>query len=170
MYEHAQKRIAFIAHPRTASSATGHILLDTGFVIRQHHHAFDPTWNLDGWKVFCTVRNPLDLMVSWYYNKPREKSFDIWLPKFLDGCSYLQDERIFFGRPYCTHVLHFETLQQDFNKWLDDVGLPPMVIPLRNVSKVRKGRSFMGHYNFERIRMVLQRFRVDFEENDYPIP
>jgi len=171
MYELPEKKIAFIAHPRTASSATGHALLEMGFIQRQSHHQFNPKWDLNGWFVACTVRNPLDVMASWYHNRPREeKCFNEWLPTFIEACLYLQGERMFFGRPYCNHILRFENLQRDFDTWLEIVGLPPKEIPRRNVSEDKKGKPFMTYYNLKLARMVIERFKLDFAENDYPIP
>lgn len=169
MYEHIKKKIAFIAHPRTASSATGHSLLRMGFTLRKDHHAFDPEWNLNGWKVCCTVRNPFDTLVSWYYNKPREISFDLWLSEFLEGCHYLQGQRMFYGQPYCTYVLHFETLQKDFSNFCRDVWLPFQIIPKRNVSRNRPSKTFMDHYNSDQIQKIVKRFHDDFIINDYPL-
>ncbi len=170
MYELPEKKIAFIAHPRTASSSTGHALLEMGFTQRKSHHSFDRKWDLEGWQIYCTVRNPLDVMASWYHNSPHDESFKEWLPKFIDGCHYLQGERMFFGRPYCTHVLYFENLQEDFNHFVWGMGLPQKDIPFRNVSEEKKGRDFMGYYDAESVRMVIDRFKVDFTENGYTIP
>jgi len=169
VYVHQEKKVAFIAHPRTASTATAHTLMKMGFVIKGNHHAYEPTWDLYDWDVICTVRNPFDVIVSWFYNKPREKPFSLWLPEFLDGCHFLQGERMFFGQPACNHVIHFENLQEEFEYVMDNVGLPLLKIPQRNVSMGRKDRSFMDYYNFHTARMVTKRFRQDFLNNNYRI-
>ncbi len=167
MYFHFDKKVGFIAHPRTASSSTAHVLMQQmGFVIKGDHHAFDPTWNLNDWEFFCTVRNPFDVMVSWFYNQKREKPFSRWLPEFLDGCQFLQGERMFFGQSACKHIIHFENLQDDFDRVMHDVGLPLMRLPLRNVS-ARESSSFMGYYNPRTAKMVTDRFRQDFLNNHY---
>jgi hypothetical protein len=168
MYLHHEKKIGFIAHPRTASTATSHALMEMGFEISQGHHEFKRTLDAT-WIFFCTVRNPLDVMVSWYYNKPREKPFDLWLPEFLEGCHFLQGPRMFFGRHLCSHVLYYETLQEDFDEFCQDVGLPQKEIPKRNVSK-RPEQSFRMYYNIHRTRLVINNFREDFVENGYHLP
>jgi hypothetical protein len=170
MYLHHGKKIGFIAHPRTASSAIAHTLMQMGFEITSHgHHGVVEILDED-WKTFCTVRNPFDVLVSWYYNKPREKPFDLWLPTFMEECHFFQGVRMFFGRPLCTHVLHYETLQDDFDGLCNDFDLRPRTIEKRNVSTRREHPGFMLKYNFERARMVINRFREDFIENDYHIP
>jgi len=169
MYVHHEKKIGFIAHPRTASSATAHTLMKMGFEIVNSHHGMWDVLN-DEWKFFCTVRNPFDVLVSWFYSQRREKPFDLWLPEFLSGCQFLQGPRMFFGRPNCTHVLHFETLQDDFDGLCNDMGFQPTTIEHRNVSVNRKPQGFMTYYNFDRARQVIKRFRDDFTDNNYHIP
>lgn len=165
MYLHHEKKLGFIAHPRTASTATAHVLMGMGFEIVHGHHEFVEILN-DDWEVFCTVRNPYDVLVSWFYNKPREKPFSLWLPEFLDGCHLLQGERMFFGQPLCHHILHYENLQDEFELLMSDFDLPLVEIPRRNVS-ARESTSFVGHYNFRTSQMVLERFAKDFHNNGY---
>lgn len=168
MYVHEEKKIAFIAHPRTASSATSHVLKQMGFEIIHSHHGLMDMEYLNGWDVFCTVRNPFDVIVSWFYNQPREKPFSLWLPEFLDGCQYLQGIRMFFGQPYCDHILHYENLQDEFEDLMDEFGFPIVEIPQRNVSETRDSFSFMGHYNPRTFKLVIDSFRQDFLNNGYP--
>jgi hypothetical protein len=165
MYVNEQKKTIFIAHPRTASSATGHILLEMGFVIQGNHHSFDTELNLHGWTVASTVRNPFDTLVSWYYNKPREASFKDWLPIFLNSCHFLQGPRMFYGTLYCTHVLRFEELQYDFNCLCQDIGLPRTMIPKRNVSN--RPLHFLGEYDYPDLKLITERFRDEFIEHNY---
>jgi hypothetical protein len=165
MYVHYEKRIVFIAHPRTASSATAHVLMGMDFEQVKGHHVFEYEW-FTGWDIFCTVRNPYDVMVSWFCNQPREKPFSLWLPQFLDECQYLRGARMFFGQASSSHVIRYENLQEEFDAVMDMVGLPHATIPHRNVSK-REGRQYAGYYNFRTAGMVVNRFREDFLENDY---
>lgn len=168
MYVHEEKKVAFIAHPRTASSATGHTLLQMGFTIVGNHHSLES--GREDWTVGCTVRNPFDVMVSWYHNKPREeKSFALWLPRFIDECHYFDDNHLmFYGQPYATHVLRFENLQKEFDKFCFDAKLCPRQILPRNVS-TRKEVYYMSYYN-ENAKLVVERFRDDFVNNGYDIP
>lgn len=169
MYIHQEKKIAFIAHPRTASSATAHTLMAMGFEILHGHHDIDLPSDLEGWTVGCTVRNPFDTLVSWYHNKPRNNIFDLWLPIFLNGCHLFDNHLMFYGQPFATHVLQFETLQNDFDWFCADADLPITIIPPRNVSVRREDSSFMGHYNARTAKMVIERFRQDFINNNYPM-
>jgi hypothetical protein len=170
MYVHHEKKLAFVAHPRTASSATAHTLMGMGFEIDQHGHHGVVDMPDEDWTTFCTVRNPFDVLVSWYYAQKREHTFDDWLPIFMRDCHHFQGVRMFFGRFICTHVLHYETLQRDFDWFCYDSGLPITTILKRNVSPLRMHGGYMSKYNFERARMVVERFQKDFTENAYPLP
>jgi hypothetical protein len=164
MYMHHEKKLGFIAHPRTASTATSHVLMKMGFEIHFGHHDMVDVLD-DDWEFFCTVRNPFDVLVSWFHNQPREKPFSLWLPKFLDECHFMQG-RMFFGQHACNHIIHYENLQEEFECVMDEFDLPLVEIPKRNVS-ARKSPSFMGHYNFRTARLVVERFHKDFINNGY---
>ena len=166
MYLHYEKKLGFIAHPRTASTATAHVLMQMGFEILHGHHEIVTCLD-DDWELFCTVRNPYDVLVSWFYNQRREKPFTLWLPEFLDGCHLLQGERMFFGQSACKHILHFENLQEEFEHVMNEFDLPLVEIPRRNVSQLRDRPSFIGYYNFQSAQMVLERFSKDFHNNEY---
>jgi len=167
MYVHEEKKVVFIAHPRTASSATAHVLMGMGFTIWGNHHSFDWWSRFEGWVVGCTVRNPFDVMVSWYHNKPREQSFDLWLPRFLSECHYFDNHLLFYGQPYATHRLQFETLQKDFDWFCGDTNLPLTKIPQRNVSVDRGKKHYMSFYDGQRANLVIERFRDDFVNNNF---
>ena len=171
MYINHLDEIVYIAHPRTASSATSHVLLKNGFEIVTGHHHVDPELIPPEYRVMMTVRNPFDVLVSWYYNQKREqKSFTEWLPVFLNASVPLLDDGLFFGQKYATHVMRYETLQDDFDDVCHSLGLSKMTIPFRNVSKQREGHQFMGHYNFRTAMMVTERFHQDFLNNEYRTP
>ena len=170
MYMHHEKKICFIAHPRTASSATAHTLMEMGFELVRGHHDTRMDDLDNEWRFFCTVRNPFDVLVSWYYSKKREKPFDLWLPIFLRDCHHLQHSRMFYGRSACIHVMHYEVLQRDFDWFCHVTDLPITTILKRNVSPLRTHKGYMTHYNFERAQQVIKRFREDFTENCYPLP
>ena len=141
-----------------------------GFEIRDNHHAFNKEWDLEGWVVGCTIRNPFDVLVSWFYNKPREESFDLWLPRFLSECHYFDNHLMFYGQPYATHVLKFENLQNGFNSFCDGADLPRMIIPHRNVSEKPDHRHYVEYYSLDGIKLVQKRFHDDFVNGNYRLP
>jgi hypothetical protein len=172
MYVHEEKRVAFIAHPRTASTATGQALTGLGFGQWINHHGFDPKWDLTGWTVFATVRNPFDLMVSWYYHKKRhqEQTFQEWLPKFIALSNQYLDQGMFFGTNFCTRMMRYETLQKDFDFVLGEVGFPQTDIPLKNVSHDRPDKPLSEYYDHRLINLMRTHFNKEIRQNGYKAP
>jgi len=169
VYIHQEKRLAFLAHPRTASSATGYHLLQLGFEIVKGHHHIDSKRLLDMYMVFGAVRDPFDVLVSWYFNQKREQScFKEWLPVFLNSCSLMQGT-LFPGLKHCSHLMRYECLQSDFNEVMDVAELPRITLTHRNVSKGKSG-DYMRYYREPEIRaLVVDRFRQDFDTCEYSI-
>jgi len=75
MYASQERKLIYLAHPRTASLATAELLLSMGFEMikgKNSHHSTlfeegSPVTeeNRHEWKVFTAVRNPWDVAVSW---------------------------------------------------------------------------------------------------------
>ncbi len=174
MYVHQEKKVAFIAHPRTASQATGSVLKIRGFKLIGGHHQFPEEWKPEGWTTFATVRNPFDLMVSWYYQEMyksgREVEFDWWLRERLQKPNDYMRQGLFFGLDFCTDILHFENLQEEFNQLMKRVGLSPMKIPWKNVSDKRAGRHFIYYYTPNLIELMGKKFDSLIHDHGYTIP
>jgi hypothetical protein len=164
--------MCFIAHPRTASVATGQALLDLGFEKMMGHHQFSVKVLNPRWTVFATVRNPFDLMVSWYYHKKKYQAhtFQEWLPKFLAESNQYLDQGLFFGLPHCTRVLRYEILQEDFNLVLVEAGFPPVEIPHKNVSIARPYKPLSEYYNHKLINLMKAHFGEEIRQNGYGVP
>jgi len=167
MYIHGEKKVAFIAHPRTASVAMAATLLGSGFVQDGSHHQFRESSCLE--TTFSVVRNPFDMLVSWYYFRRREEhwSFEYWLRIFLNNPPHYISHGLFFGQHLCTDILHYENLQEEFDQLMKKVGLPQTKIKRMNVSEWRMGRDFMGIYNDATLDMVGRFFGDEIEQHNY---
>ncbi len=169
MYIHKEKSIAFIAHPRTASVAMAETLLGLGFEKIGSHHQFKEFWCLD--TTFSVVRNPFDMIVSWYYFRAREneQTFEEWLPIFLDTPPYYISHGLFFGHTLCTDILWYENLQEEFDVLMEKVGLPQTDIVRTNVSERREGRDFMDVHTDATLERTGFFFQDEIEQFDYAI-
>ncbi len=167
MYIHEEKKIAFIAHPRTASVAIAATLCEMGFTQVGSHHQFKEVWCLG--HTFSVVRNPFDMMVSWYYFRAREcgLSFESWLRVFLDDPPYYIKHGLFFGVYLCTDTLRYENLQEEFDQFTKKVGLPQTEIMRSNVTKRREGRDFMDVHTEMTLERVRVFFRNEIDQFDY---
>lgn len=158
MWIRKREGIAFICHPRTASSATSHCLRENlHFVNEGNHHSVEPT---DGYRVIgCTVRNVFDTLVSWHFydkHSPLYGNFPEWVKFFLDNPIHFVKDGLFYGRHLATHVLRFEHLDADFARFLEIAGLDHYPIPRRNVSRRREGRPWQEFYTEELKQYVME--------------
>ncbi len=174
MYIHTEKKLAFIAHPRTASNAIRDALVNRyGFESDMSHHSHWTTFPKD-WTVFATVRDPFDLMVSWYFleiSKTKQwKPFSDWLPERMFHPNEYMRSGLFFGLEYCTDILHYENLQEEFDQLMRKVGLSPVHLRPVNVSEKRGDRDFISFYSSKLIDLVVDRFEGAIFDNGYEVP
>jgi hypothetical protein len=85
VYVHYEKKLIYLAHPRTASIATKLALSKIGFgQLQRHHSGFESpdcmkdldvltnkNFHREEWTVFTTVRNHFDATVSWVFYRNR---------------------------------------------------------------------------------------------------
>jgi hypothetical protein len=134
----------FIGHPRTGSRAVKAALAAAGAMIGDVHHVDHEILKIvrdEGGLVACTVRNPYDLVVSWYYyqedNVKRSfelvpRRFDEWVESALceqEGTAsrFMRDP--FFGYELCDHAIRFEgNIQDQLNSILAQCGIPPVEV------------------------------------------
>ena len=167
MYVHEEKGVAFIAHPRTASISMATTLLGMGFTQVGSHHQFRESYCRE--TTFSVVRNPFDMLVSWYYLKRRDDhlSFEGWLRVFLHNPPHYISQGLFFGQHLCTDILWYENLQEEFDELMERVGLPQTEIMRSNVSEKRAGRNFMDVHNDITLERVGRFFADEIEQFDY---
>jgi len=172
-----KRKLAFIAHPKTASSSTRNALRELGVKKFGTHHEVKEKWCTPvleaGGKVACTVRNPYDLMVSWYFHYMKRRgdetreSFKEWMPVQLSNPNHYIREGLFFGTKWCNVVMRFETLQQDFDALLSSVGMTPTTLEPFNVSHNRESRPYQEMYDDQLKSLVKYHFGAELAEHGY---
>lgn len=180
MYVTPNKKFAFIAHPRTASRATGKSLCLPHFE-KTGHHNFDRELckriTGSGGIVACTVRNPYDLVVSWFFNehfreegrhKPGE--FIPWVLKNrLKHNQWLRMDigvdLYHYGLPVCNHVLRYEELEKNLRHLATLTGHPYCQTAPYGV--LPRDRDYRVYYNDETQEIVANHFARDFEKTGY---
>lgn len=144
-YLPGKRPFGFIGHPRTASRAVRAALVAAGASAPGgHHQAHHPTINAihdAGGLVACTVRNPYDLVVSWYFYQEENvkqsfelsvRPFDEWLESAIAGeegtaSRFMKDP--FYGYSLCDCFIWFEgNIQQQLNSILARCGVSPVII------------------------------------------
>ena len=179
MWIFPEKRLCFLANPKTASLATAFTLETLGFKTcgGQHCTPDQAGWGqIDNtWTVFCTVRNHFDVMVSWYFHNIRTPvsecfglSFEQFLYMWTTNSEWFRNNQMYWERnPWCNRILRYEMLQSDFNELLVSCKLPLIQLQRHNVSKNRKGRDFHGFYTEKSIKFMEDKFGAEMESLNY---
>lgn len=128
MLYHPQHRIAYLLPPRTATRSVARWLESLGF---QEHHGRHGTCAerlSEARRVFCTVRNHWDALVSWWGSVPCEyeagacSSFDEWLRRYyLSGesvCRAYHEADGMWSRwlHFAHRTIRYEHLEQDLRE------------------------------------------------------
>ena len=135
-------------------------------IIRQSN--YDP----EEYMIVAMVRNPFDRMVSWYYHSLyKAKSFSGSFEDFCDDRLSVASENLIPPYDKCNHIIRFENLQGDFNKFLDALGFPSHNLPHKNksMSKGKKHYSTLYTKKTKEITAnyfasVIEMFNYEFED------
>jgi hypothetical protein len=92
------------------------------------------------------------------------------LPKFIAVSNQYLDQGMFFGTYFCTHMMRYETLQEDFDYMMGVTGLPRTDIPLKNVSHDRPDKPLSEYYDHRLIKLMKTHFNKEIRQNGYRSP
>ncbi len=180
MYVHDTVRLAYLAHPRTASVATRDALLLGGFRAASGHHTGLPRPGLEpplegDWKIFTTVRNPWDTAVSWIYHMNRATPpparpwpLDLFKNDLGPRNSWITTYgRLFWMLEDADVVLRYESLQDELDKFLTGEGVEPVPLLRANLSAARGGADYRSFYTDETQDFVGELFKSEIEALGY---
>jgi len=120
-------RFLYLGTPRTASTAVGNALCRQLGAIPQPQRA--TVSEVRGWRNeprFTTVRNPYDVLVSWYVRMRFDRS-GTSLSEFLrtyENRDFARDGDLFWQCGDGVRVTHWEHLERDVNDVLYHLGMP----------------------------------------------
>lgn len=159
-----------ICHPKTGSQSMQKVLRES-FKARPVRglHFINPDEceriRNEGGIVASTVRNPWDLMVSWYcytmlqaHNSqyPEVEPFKSWLLRTLEAGNGWIEKGLFFGVEQCNRIFRFEhDLEFQLNNCLQDCLLPPVKLP--HIAKTEH-THYSNYYDCETSVAVALRF------------
>jgi hypothetical protein len=169
-----EKKMCFLANPKTASLSTAYTLETLGFKHYGDQHCtpdrsgWDRRHEIDEtWTTFCTIRNHFDTMVSWYFHQTARpgkskwfgSTFESFLYDWVHNSRYFRGGQMYWERyPWCSKVMRFERLQVDFDYVLTSCGLPATTLQVHNVSKNRKRRACCEFYSEASIKFMEKTF------------
>ncbi len=157
-------KLVYLEHPRTASTSMRIALQRLGGKTKSRHTLFLPE---RGEKVMSVVRNPFDVLVSWWHIIGARQGFKTF-KDFVANCEdpfMVQRGNLFYFAHHCQYIIKFEYLQHELNHVLDLVGLPHVELPHLNGTAKKLG--FRSYYDPETIRLVVKRFRSELLAFNY---
>lgn len=162
----APNRLIYLAHPRTASIATERALakMFSGSMKTKNHHAqlHEIDGRIGNEKIVTTVRDPLDLIASWYANNP---AWHKWgMLHFIENYGHDMMARngvLFYFLGDCDNHLRYESLQHDFDIIMNDWGFKTAIIERANVTEGKK--PFMEYHNGETIKAMWDKYPLDMD-------
>ena len=174
-----ENKLAFIAHPRTASRSTTDTLKGAGAELWDSHHEVDEDKvamvHDAGGLVACTYRNMFDVLVSWFHRANRsslqpdfdpEKEFTPWLETILKGGhQFLDREPYHFGFDRCNYHIRYEYLARTLETLLYLCDMPWQPLGSRGVS--HRHMDYRLYYSDQTRRQVEDRWALDLEMTRY---
>lgn len=132
MYHCANRRIAYLAHPRTGSQATGWMLreqFDFAQTTRHHSGLDECPMATEGWRIATVVRDPYDALSSWYGLSDRGLPFGgRWMREVSDEWG----TRLFPYVGEATDVFAYEDMEREWSQLLDaSISLPNVNVSRR---------------------------------------
>ena len=138
---------------------------------------------------FAFVRNPWEREVSWYkwilktkvtpklterVSKLKDfNDFVLWFadnlpeldPVYANQKDFIYDED---GSQLVNFIGRYENLEEDFQKILKEVGLPPVALPVKNATKEKNTENaYRKLYNERSIELVAQLRSADIQNFGY---
>lgn len=153
-------KLVFLHHPRTGGSATSATLKKLGgHQVGDGQHSYAEA--APGELTFCTIRNPYDVLASWFVLQRQFATMGDFLLGFEHN-EYMRRGRLFYFSNYSDVRLLYESLQDDFNVLMVALNLRPMRIHRINTTSGKK--PFMSYYDASTIALVEQKFSKDLSD------
>lgn len=168
----------FVENPKTASGACRDTIMQAcpeAISVCRHHDPYVDHNMLRG-NIrdvrAVVVRNPFDRIVSMYCSERPTGSLLQWLTSPTPWEP--QTPRIDAKRTpqiiwtnMTTHILRYENLQEDFEKFCTDAKIPVTKLLVRNTSVARMGRHYRDVIGPSARRIIEDRFAPDLSEFGY---
>lgn len=164
----------WLATPRTASTATCNALRQAGGEqVGLHHDGLEKVRRHSGEPVVTTIRNPYDVLVTWWLRhglrgKPRRP-----LPEFILDYdqeaepNFMRRGRLLYHAPTADIVVRYENLDVELPAALQKCGLEPVALERTNVTEEKA--HWMSYYDAAAIEAANRRFGTEIELYGYEL-
>ena len=156
MYVHDEKKLCFLASPRTGSRSWRNSLTRLGFRrVGAHHTGPTDGFDTSDYFTFCVVRNHWDAILSWWFYRhgpkyERTPSLD-WLARHVSVNSYMKAGELWHHAPFCDQIIKFSNMNQRYDDLMTEHfgegNYPPLGHQGRSLA--RHSRPYWEYYNPE---------------------
>lgn len=165
---HNGKKLHYLAMPRTASRACRDAFIAAGCEKVGGHHGYKSEVIRDGY-IITTVRNHWDWFASFFNHNKACTDFRQFVRSTINESGHIKRDgntcRLFWKyAPHATHLLRYETLQDDLNRVCEEIGFPQ--IQLNQVGDA-KPQDYREYYNRSTRNLVYRKFRDEMENFGY---
>lgn len=165
-------KVLFLAHPRTASTAMRNMLeAQGGQVINPHHIGFDEPEvkkQYHGEPVLVVIRNPYDMLVSWWGVRTWTRDRGSTLASFISGFNdmkgnFQRNGKLFYHLPAATIVLRYEELDETLKPALTRLGIKTFDLP--HINETAGKGDWRSYYDAAAIENANRRFGDEIAEH-----
>lgn len=153
-------KAVFLEHPRTGSTSIRAALRKSGGQPFGRHSFIKAK---RGEKTVATVRNPFDVLVSWWLITG-QTSFEEFLLEDHEGFM-TKGGRLFYYYKHVDIWMRFENLNIDFVSVCRRLGIRPTVLPRFNPTKMKK--DYRTYHTPETIEIVKEKYAKELEQFNY---
>ena len=149
--------IIFLGHARMASTAISEMLIRAGGERIGPNH--EP-WFGEGYK-FCVIRNPLDVLATWFVLNPQWKDMSSFLQNY-NHRAMRRNGRLFYLVQYCDDYILYDHLEEEL---LIKYGA---TLNLERVGVTPGKMDYHHYFSPENVALARLIYRKDFalyEEN-----
>lgn len=170
--------VSFIAHPNTGSRSMKTMVQKLGGkCVNDQHGICIPTIEKSR-AIVCVVRNPFDMMASWYWRMSVRPKFSHWLENTLEREIGHEDPQrvgggLFFGLKYATHVIRFERLAAGYEAVFKTLRLPVVELPHKGRARHRREQHYKVLYDDYSKLLIVRKYgdiltALDYKFDDSP--
>lgn len=164
--------VSFILPPKTGSRSVEAALRGLGGKVYAGRHGVD-TFLLEGSNVsYATVRNPYDVLVSWYHYEPRGARTKTTFRAYLDGLDkrkngHLEHSVLHFAECAGKFLRYEDGLEAQLNLALDAAGYDP--VTLNVIGQAVNRKPWPTYYSDYEYGWVKRRFGSEFARFNYEL-
>jgi len=166
MFCNFDRKIAYLAMPRTASHSTSYILVKNhGFKkeMSYHHRGWDPDKPRGDWIIMTTVRNHFDWWTSFINYVRGDYNGEMWDAPSAYPQYFPQDDRLFgLHEDAATDIIRYESIDWDISRVLKQI------FDTHRQMQFRGQRSTYQEYlTLDEREWIEHQYKYEMEELEY---